>query len=285
MNRLACSSILAVLLTCAGATGAIAQTSTLTSGGTVPSDVMAVLLQGSDVGSGRAFDLRIGSAPAAFPADLLPAGTRVNATAVGPQATTVVGTLTSYVAADQPAFEAMLTSAGWIEMVSRPKGFTAIVQGVPLTLCRGAEFATVSFAPRMPSGMFVRASVATDASRTCAAPHMSDFSDLPLPSLRPPAGTESSGAAIGGTPDATYTTVRLATTRPVDQIAAHYRDQLTSSGWRVEGEATENGAMSVTRFSTASTGGDPMSGMLVVTALGQSGQVDVLLRLVRNTLR
>jgi hypothetical protein len=262
---------------------AAAPQQTPTSATTISRDVVAVLLQGPDVAPGEAFDLRMGAAPAGFPADLLPTGTRVAATATTSKATTVVGTLARFAQADRPAFESSLARSGWIDEEARPRGLNATAQGTPIVVCRGADFATVTFTPREPTGTFVRASIVKDETRRCAARPVSTFGDVPMPSLRPPSGAESSGAGIGGNSNAMYSSVRLRTAQPVETIASHYASQLTAAGWKVEGHTAEEKSIAVTRLSGSSTTGEPLSGMLVVTSLASADQVDVLLRVVRNS--
>jgi hypothetical protein len=265
------------------ASRAAAQSTTTTAtGNTVSKDVVAVLLQGPDVAPGEPFDLRVGSAPVGFPIDLMPAGTRVTATATTATATTVVGTLARFAQSDRPGFDASLAAAGWIDDGSRPRGLTAIAPGTAIAVCRGNDHATVTFTPREPTGAFVRASVVQDPQRACVARPVSTFGDVPMPSLRPPSGAESSAAGIGGTANAMYSSVRLRTTQSLETIVSHYASQLSAAGWRVEGQTSELKAVAVTRLSGASTTGEALSGVLVVTSVGSAGQVDVLLRVVRN---
>lgn len=251
--------------------------------GSVPRDVMAVLLQSSDVSSGAPFDLQIGSAPAAFPKDLLPTATRVHVAAVSAASTTVVGVVAAWTAADLATFENALGAAGWVDERHRPAGLAETPRGA-LLLCRSRHFAVVSLAARELGGMFVRAVVAEDPKRTCAARPASGGGDLALPSLKPPAGAEASGAGIGGSADAVYSSVRIRTSQPLDALAAHYLAQLTSAGWQVEGQSSGTPLLAATRLVGRSTSGEALSGALVVTSLGDTGQVDVLLRVVRHVV-
>lgn len=251
--------------------------------GSIPKDVMAVLLQTPDVASAGSFDLQIGTAPSAFPRDLLPPATRVQVAAIAAASTTVVGVVTVWTAADLAAFEGALGTAGWIDERSRPAGLAEAARGAML-LCRGGQFATVSLMAREPAGMFVRASVTQDPKRSCAARPTTGSGDLSLPSLRPPSGADASGAGIGGNADAMYTSVRLRTTQALEAVSAHYVAQLTSAGWHVEGQSAGSPQLTATRLGRRSATGEALSAALVVTALGDTGQVDVLLRVVRNVV-
>lgn len=273
---------LATVALCAQTVAAAPQQTQTSAANTVSRDVVAVLLQGPDVAPGEAFELRMGVAPPGFPADLLPAGARVAATAMTGKATTVVGTLARFAQADRPAFESSLAKAGWIDEETRPRGLNATAHGAPIVVCRGADFATVTFTPRDAGSTFVRASVVRDETRRCVARPISTFGDVPMPSLRPPSGAESSGAGIGGNSNAMYSSVRLRTGQAVETIASHYASQLSAAGWKVEAQTSEAKSIAVTRLSGASTTGEPLSGMLVVSSLTGVDQVDVLLRIVRN---
>jgi hypothetical protein len=247
----------------------------------VSREVVAVLMQGPDIAPGEPFDLRVGTAPEAFPADLMPNGTRVAASATTANALAVVGTVARFAQADRPGYEGSLHAAGWIDNEVHPRGLNAAALGAPIAVCRGARFATVTFTPRDAGGVFVRASITEDPKRTCAARPRATYGDVPIPSMRPPSGAESSGAGFGGNPDAMYSSVRLRTGQPLDAIASHYTSQLSAAGWKVDGQTTEPQQVAVTRLSAATTAGEPLSGTLVVTSLGRSNEVDVLLRIVR----
>ncbi len=248
-------------------------------GESVPREAMAVLLSGPEGFGNRPFDLRVGSAPAGFPGDLLPSGALVRVSAGTDGLSAVVAIVARFSADERVVFEERLESAGWINPL-RPAGFAARETGPSLSLCRGDQFATLSFLSRSEGGSYVRASVATERGRACLVQAPSVVSNVPLPSMPVPEGARSGRASMGGTPDALYSSIRLTSSRGADAIGAHYARQLSAAGWTVEGQ-TSDGAMSVTRLRSAGTAGSSVTALLVVTAIEGSGEVDVLLRLVQ----
>jgi hypothetical protein len=150
-----------------------------------------------------------------------------------------------------------------------------------MSLCRGDRFATLTFLPRSEGGAYIRASVATEPGRACLAQAPAGVTPVPLPSMTAPPGARSGRASMGGTPDAMYSSIRLSTTQSAGAIGAHYAGQMTAAGWTVEGRSTDDAAVSVIRLRSTGQGGAPVTAVLVVTALGQAGEVDVLLRLVQ----
>jgi hypothetical protein len=249
-------------------------------GGAVPREAMALLLAGPEGFGSRPFDLRVGSAPAGFPGDLLPTGALVRVSAGIDGLAAVVAVAARFSADDRVAFEQQLEAGGWINPL-RPAGFAAREAGPSLSLCRGDRFATLSFLTRSEGGSYVRASVATEPGRACLVQAPSVVSTVPLPSMPVPADARSGRASMGGTSDAMYTSIRLTTRQSVEAISAHYVRQLTSAGWTVEGRTADGAAMSVTRLRAAGTSGASATALLVITAVDGSGEVDVLLRLVQ----
>jgi hypothetical protein len=244
----------------------------------VPREVIAILLEGLERGG---FDLRLGDA-LEFPDDLLPAGAEIAVSAVGDETTTVVATTPTLSASARVDYEQRLVAAGWTNP-ERPTGFMASATGPLVTVCRGSEFATVSFSPRPAGGSYVRAAVMTDTRRACAAQPSTAYAEMPLPSLAAPVGAVTGRASMGGTSDTVYSAVRIRTDIPVEAVGSHYAEQLTTAGWRVEGQSGDPGAVSVTRLGATSPAGEAVTGLLVVTAIDGTGDLDVMLRVVRHT--
>jgi hypothetical protein len=249
-------------------------------GGTVPRETMAVLLAGPEGLADRPFDLRVGAAPADFPADLLPTGALVRVSAGLDGLSAVVAVAARFSGDERLAFEQRLEAAGWINPL-RPAGFVAREMGPSVSLCRGERFATLTVFPRSEGGAYIRASVVTEPGRACLAHAPAAVTPVPLPSMTAPAGARSGRASMGGTADAMYSSIRLSTAQTVASVAAHYTGQLAAAGWVVEGQTADDAAMSVTRLRSTGPGGAPVTAVLVVTALGAAGEVDVLLRLVQ----
>ncbi len=247
----------------------------------VPREAMALLLSGPEGLGTRAFDLRVGAAPADFPEDLLPNGALVRVSAGIDGLSAVVAVVARFSSAERMAFEERLAGAGWVNPF-QPAGFAPRTIGPSLSVCRGDRFATINFLTRSEGGSYVRASVATEPGRACLAQAPSPVTTpLPLPSMPVPPGARSGRASMGGTPDAMYSSVRLSAPQSVEAIGAHYAAQLTAAGWTLEGMTADGAAMSVTRLRSAGPAGASVTAVLVVTAVGESGEVDVLLRLVQ----
>lgn len=249
---------------------------------TVSRDVLAILLEGPDGIAGRPFDLRVGSAPPEFPADLLPPGAEIRVSAVEsePETMTIVALVSKFSLEDQSRFERRLATAGWIDP-DRPRGFVAPSSSPTLTLCRADQLAKLTYLPEAGGGTFVRAMFERDTGRTCRARPETTYTDVPLPTLSVPDGARTGRAAIGGTPDAMYSSIRLETSQGVDRVSAHYAGQLTEAGWTLEGESGDDRSMSVARLRAVGRGGQPVTGLLIVTAIEGTRQIDVMLRVVQ----
>jgi len=249
-------------------------------GGAVPREAMALLLTGPEGFGSRPFDLRVGFAPADFPIDLLPAAAVIRVSAGLDGLSAVVAVVARFSIDDRLAFEERLESGGWINPL-QPPGFVAREARPSLSVCRGDRFATLSFLSRSEGGSYVRASVTTEPGRACHAQASATTVNVPLPSMAVPPGARSGRASMGGTPDAMYSSIRLTTDQGVEAIGAHYARELTAAGWSVEGTTADDAAMSVTRLRSSGPSGATATALLVVTAVGASGEVDVLLRLVQ----
>jgi hypothetical protein len=78
-------------------------------------------------------------------------------------------------------------------------------------------------------------------------------------------------------------TTRLETTLATRAVAEHYERQLVAAGWKVTARLRDGDEMALTRFDVPSRIGPPLSGALSVATLGETGDVDVFLRVIRNT--
>ena len=247
---------------------------------TVSREAMGVLLGGPEGLADRPFDLRVGSLPADFPADLLPNGAEIRVSAGVDGLSAVVAVLAHFSTDERIAYEQRLEGAGWTNPL-RPVGFATRDVGPTLSLCRGDRFATLVFLLRSDGTSYVRASVVTEPGRACRAGTPAAPEAVPLPTMSVPAGARSGRASMGGTADAMYSSIRLATRMAAGEVGAHYARQLVAAGWAIEGEAHDDRSMSVTRLRGATPAGASMTAVLVVTAVGGADEVDVLLRLVQ----
>jgi hypothetical protein len=110
------------------------------------------------------------------------------------------------------------------------------------------------------------------------------MADVTIPRLVAPAGSRPvGGASGGGGADSLTSTTRLETTLSPRDVALHYEKQLVAAGWKVAGRLQNGQDVAIARFDVPSTAGPSLSGWLSVSLLGASGDVDVFLRVVRNT--
>jgi hypothetical protein len=248
-------------------------------GGSVPADVMDLLLQGAIT---RDFELRVGSAPEGFPQAVLPEGTRLVAAAVSARGTTVVGTLARPAPEGIAGHERALGEEGWIT-VGPPRQAFARGPELLLYVCRGTDFVTIGLLPREQGGQYVRAVHTRDERRPCAARPGMSLSDVVVPTLLPPQGARVEGGSGGGNMDAHYWTVRLHTSMRARDVLRHYANQLVAAGWRLDGSEDVSG-VAVARVVGATVNGQPVTGLLIVTPLQASGDpvLDAFLRLIRN---
>jgi hypothetical protein len=245
---------------------------------------MAVLSRGPGAATGT-YDLLVGPPPATFPAVLLPPGTRPDATALAEGSTTVVGTQPSLSASDLHDQLPRLLEAGWWTIGPRARGFVVQPSGSPLTVCRDHEFATLAFVAREAGGVYVRATVRTDPRQSCVARPDFSFPDVNIPVLSPPADARVvGGGGSGGSADEMYSRSRLETTATPRSVSEHYLPQFERAGWRVDGRTDEGVALSVTRFSTTSKIGDAITGLLLVTRLAGTDDLDLIMHVVRNQM-
>ncbi len=111
---------------------------------------------------------------------------------------------------------------------------------------------------------------------------MRTFSDVPLPMLELPASVRSTGGGGGGGLDDTEARTRLETSISSESLATNFIGQMKAVGWRLESGPTTDGVMTVARMSIASRAGDPVTAMVIVTALNGTPFVDAVIRVVRN---
>jgi hypothetical protein len=194
-----------------------------------------------------------------------------------------------------------LEDTGWISWTPgffgfRPAitGAAGRIAGVPglanagptLQLCKGQDFADISFWRIADGARYLRLAVGPEARRSCAARPMGSFSDVPLPNIEIPAGlTGGSGGSGGGLDDTTARTRIDLSRAPAgvtpETLAADFVRQMAAAGWKVETGPTKD-QMSTARMIHRSRAGDPVTAIIVVTALSDTPFVDAIIRIVRN---
>ncbi len=107
-----------------------------------------------------------------------------------------------------------------------------------------------------------------------------------MPVLLPPSGlTATGGFGGGGGIDEFTSRMRLDTTaapQTPQAVATHYAQQLETLGWKVEGRASDSGALALVRMSTTTKTGDAVTAVLTITALPGTPYLDLRLQAVRN---
>jgi hypothetical protein len=253
---------------------------------TIPKELVTMLLRGPGTYPGDNFDIKIG-APAGFPADLLPKGVSPAVSTTSERQVTVVAEAPQLTMGGLLAYERELTAAGWINPSSMSmRGLMSSTSVPALNVCRGDQYATLSFAERKAGGVYVRASLTSDPRRgSCVAmPRpISFFADIDLPQMPPPSNTPSMGTGSSSGSDHHHQQVRLETATSPGDIAAHYTSQLEKAGWKREARVSDDGLVAV-RYTMQSRSKDTVVAILMVTSLPVATgnkQVEVSLRLLR----
>ncbi|HYN06697.1 MAG TPA: hypothetical protein VES67_04840 [Vicinamibacterales bacterium] len=235
---------------------------------TVPRDLMAILLRGA--GPGETFDLRVGPAPAGFPADLLPVGAVIGASAISPSMTTVVGTVPERPETARAAHGARLAAAGWVNSFPAPRGFMTTGPDSSVSVCRGNDFASISLLPRDQGGSYVRISLRPDPRRSCAPRPEVFFNDVAIPALQHPAGTKAYGTRSGGSADTTESSTLIDSPLDAAPLLEHYERQILAAGWTLVGRSASPTVATVARFSLVTARKEQVTAMLTITPVGQA---------------
>jgi hypothetical protein len=248
----------------------------------IPADVVSLLMRIGAVGDSTG-TIQAGPPPADFPLAVLPAGAQPIATAISAaNGTTVIATAPDVDAGRLRAHYLSLVSAGWTEVGPRVRGFVTTTVPQQFNVCRGADFVVLAAYPRQEGGSYLRATVVRDTRRACFTPPIVSMADVDVPMLTAPDGVRLFGPSSSGGLDSQMSTVRAASPAPVRTLADHFESQLIAAGWKIVGRARVRDAMSLTTFALTSHSGDALTGWLGVTALGDNGDADVVLRIVRN---
>jgi len=245
---------------------------------------------------------RLPAMPENFPGDLLPAGSKFIAGSSAPSLVVLVVEVPPAVIAEPWRYQWSLEDRGWISWTPGRFGFAPVstgaagrIVGVPgltnagmsVQVCKGQEFADISLWRLAEGPRYLRPAVGPDARRSCAARPFGAFTDVPLPSLEVPIGVRTNGSGGGGGLDDTEARTRLdlssapAGTSP-ETLAKEFVRQMQTAGWTLEGGPSGDGVMTAARMSGKSRAGDPVTALVVVTALTDTPFVDAVVRVVRN---
>lgn len=256
----------------------------------IPAEVVAMLApMAGPSAPGAGGELRAGGPPAGFPAGIFPPDSTFNATLEVPARnfTVVVATALKLSAAEFEKYEAGLIDSGWVSTSPRLRGFTmgAPSGQYPINVCRGNDFISLTSQSRAAGGLYLRATLTRDPRRSCFAPAgSSTMADIDMPRLSPPAGARQvGGGGGGGGLDALYSTARIETTMAPRAVAEHYEKLLVGAGWKVVARLRDGDELALVRLEVPSRMGVPLSAWLSATKLGDTGDQDVFLRVLRNT--
>jgi hypothetical protein len=224
----------------------------------------------------------VASPPDTFPKELVPASAAVAAVGVSGPSTVVVGLL-SAAPFDSIRFVWTLEDAGWTRMTPVRAGFLPAGPPLATTMCRTGTFATISLLTGVGTDRYIRIAAGPNPQRSCApVGNLRPLSDVPIPLLELPPGTRTSGAGGGGSFDEIESWIRLENSAGVAALAAHFIPQLTDAGWTVVGGSVGDGALSVTRLTSRSKAGDPVTAVLTFVALDGTPSIEAVLHVIRN---
>ena len=224
----------------------------------------------------------VAAPPDTFPKELLPASAAIAAVGVSGPSTVVVGVLGA-APFDAIRFVWTLEDAGWTRVTPVRAGFVPANQPVATTMCRSATFATVSVSAGPGTDRYIRIAAGPNPQRSCApVGNLRPLSDVPIPLLELPPGTRSSSAGASGSSDETESRVRIESAVGVAALAAHFIPQLTGAGWTVVGSTVGDGGLSVTRLTSKSKAGDPVTALLTFVVLDGTAYIEAVLQVIRN---
>lgn len=240
--------------------------------------------------------------PQRLPKELLPEGATFVVASSSPSLLVVVVSVPPGIVNEPWRLQWRLEDSGWISWTPGFFGFRPAITGaagrmagVPglanagpsLQLCKGQDFADVSFWRNADGPRYLRLAVGPETRRSCAARPMGSFGDVPLPSIEVPFGLGGMSNGSGGGLDDTTARTRIDLSRAPagvtpETLAADFVRQMAFAGWKVEAGPTKDQVMSTARLSHRSRAGDPVTAMIMVTALSDTPFVDAIIRIVRN---
>ena len=211
----------------------------------IPRDlVVALLTFGS--GSGGT-DLKVGRVPDDTPPEFIPPGAEVVGSMTQFENVVIVLGLREAPDSAVGVTQTRLLAAGWTRPAAPPRtpaqrGFVGpdfgggSMGGMPDVLCRGDESVTLSSMYRSSGGSllkiaFNRGARYSSCRQRESVSHRSPFDDAPVPTLRAPAGSMTSGNGMSSSPDRITVSTQLSTRLKPSEVAAHYDTQMRAAGW------------------------------------------------------
>ena len=240
--------------------------------------------------------------PQRLPKELVPEGATFVSGSSSPSLLVVVVSVPPDIVREPWRLQWKLEDSGWIRWTPGFFGFRPAITGaagritgvpglanagVTLQLCKGQDFADMSFWRIADGPRYMRLALGPEARRSCAARPMGSFGDVPLPSIEVPVGLGGmSNGSSGGLDDTTAETRIDMSSAPAgvtpETLTADFVRQMAAAGWKVEAGPTKDQVMSTARLSHRSRAGDPVTAIIVVTALSDTPFADAIIRVVRN---
>jgi len=240
--------------------------------------------------------------PQRLPKELVPEGATFVSGSSSPSLLVVVVSVSPDIVREPWRLQWKLEDSGWIRWTPGFFGFRPAITGaagritgvpglanagVTLQLCKGQDFADISFWRIADGPRYMRLALGPEARRSCAARPMGSFGDVPLPSIEVPVGLGGMSNGSGGGLDDTTARTRIdMSSAPAgvtpETLTADFVRQMAAAGWKVEAGPTKDQVMSTARLSHRSRAGDPVTAIIVVTALSDTPFADAIIRVVRN---
>jgi hypothetical protein len=241
----------------------------------LPASLVTALLVGNRAGTAGSGHYYVGVLPPGFPASLSPAAPAVvvGGTTSGPQLVVVFADTTRRFLA---SYLKGLEDSGWVQPVMESTGgFQSGGDGRYSFYCHEGSRVSAMAVPGAPFGAYVQVTYQKIDINSCVNRRTmaTRVSELVLPSLLPPTGTEtSSSRSGGGSNEQSAQTHMTATSLPPAAIAAHYAAQLIAAGWTASSPASSE-KVAAQQFDARDRDGKAWGGALVVVVVGSDRDV------------
>ena len=262
----------------------------------IPKELALALLNFGSMNA--AADIKVGKPPDDAPSELLQPGLQVLGSTSQFETSVIVFAATQQPDSAIAVYEAGLLASGWTTPPApqprQLRGFVPADVGQvsydrPSIVCRGDDYVALSSWYRRSGGSLLKVMYNRGTrysickSQQQGSTYRSPYDEAPVPLLRAPFGTMSSGGSdmsAAGNNSFTLST-RFATRLKPAEVVAHYDRQMRDQGWASIGDGT-SAFFAVHTYRKNDDQGRGWTGMLFSVAFPDSAQQDVTLRLVRS---